>query len=296
MTKAEMSMEVKDAMKAMESFEGNTEETSKPGPAETEQSGTKQAEKKKTEQKRAGKSETSQKKNINPEIGQKTNELTEVQQKKQEAALSREFKKRAGVISKNIANIENSFLMIAFNLHWIYENKMYKQAGAKNIYDYAESEYGLGKTTCSNLICIINNFAERDENGKVIEKIAECYRRFKQSQLVALIGMSPDEISKVDEKTSVRKIIQMRKDAEIVQGASDAENKEEVGSKTENENESETDKNETIKKVVNTLIQFDNLLKYKREVETVDVLIERAFRASGKNGKKVTIKIVCEQV
>lgn len=209
----------------------------------------------------------------------------------EEKKLKREFEKRSGVIEKNLATIENSFLTIAFQLHWIKANKMYKTAGFKNIYDYAESQHGIGRTSCSNLVCIIENFAERDENGQVVEKIAECYRKFKQSQLVAMMGMSPEQIARIDENTSVRAINRMKQDLEVEMVPGD-----ESGAGEEDDNGLDGteagEKPEPVKKIVNTLIQFNNYNKYQNELEEVDMLIERAFK---KSTLPVTIKIVCEQ-
>ncbi len=194
--------------------------------------------------------------------------------------IQRELVKRSGIIEKNLASIENSFLIIAFQLHWIKRNTAYKDAGFKNIYDYAEMRHGIGRTSCSNLICIVENFAERDEKGQVVEKIAECYQQFKQSQLVAMLGMPPEQIGKIDKDTSVRDILQMKKGLEIVQdGGEDGE-------------EGAEGEPEVKKKVSNTLMKFSDLNEYKCNVEQVDILIERAFK---KSKTPVTIKIICEQ-
>ena len=89
-----------------------------------------------------------------------------------------EFDKRTNVIKQEMRNIQDSFLVIGFQLHWIKTNNMYRVLNYKNIMDYAEKEFGIKKTTCCNFINIIDTYAERDEHGEVIESIAECYRNF----------------------------------------------------------------------------------------------------------------------
>ena len=122
-----------------------------------------------------------------------------------------EFRKRTGIIREQLANIQNSFVTIGFQLHWIKEHNMFRNMNYKNIYEYAEKEYGIGRSSCSNLICIIENYAERDGKGEVIESISECYRNYSSSQLVAMIGM-PDSMKKeVTPDMSVRAINRMRK-------------------------------------------------------------------------------------
>ncbi len=88
---------------------------------------------------------------------------------------------------------------------------MYKVLNYKNIMDYAEKEFGIKKSTCCNFINIIETYAERDENGEVIESIAECYRNFSSSQLIAMIGMPEEMQQQVTPDMSVRAINRLRK-------------------------------------------------------------------------------------
>ena len=125
--------------------------------------------------------------------------------------MKQEFTERTNVIKQEMRNIQNSFLVIGFQLHWIKENKMYKVLDYKSISEYAEKEFGIKKSTCSNFIQIIENYAERDEHGEVIESIAECYRNFSSSQLIAMIGMPEEMQQQVTPDMSVRAINRLRK-------------------------------------------------------------------------------------
>lgn len=204
----------------------------------------------------------------------------------------KEFKKRSGIIKKQVGNIENSFLLIAFQLHWIKRTETYKNCEAKNIYDYAENEFGLGRTTCCNLICIVENFAMRDEAGNIVEQIEECYRNFKASQLVAMIGMTDEERKKITPEMSVRTINEMRKQAQkqLEQKTENEESDEE--SDEESGSQDGKSKKEPKRTIENVIIYFDNYQKYQHDLETMDALIERAFK---KSTTPVRIKIVCEQ-
>lgn len=125
--------------------------------------------------------------------------------------MQQEFSERANVIKKEMQNIQNSFLVIGFQLHWIKTNNMYRVLNYKNICDYAEKEYGIKKSTCCNFINIIEHYAERDENGEVIESIADCYRNFSSTQLVAMLGMPEEMQQQVTPDMSVRAIQRLRK-------------------------------------------------------------------------------------
>ena len=125
--------------------------------------------------------------------------------------MKQEFSERAQIIREQMRNIQNAFITIGFQLHWIRENNMFRVMDYKNVYDYAEKEYGLKKTTCCNFISIIENYAERDENGEVIESIADCYRNYSASQLVAMLGMNEDMRQQVSPDMSVRAINRLKK-------------------------------------------------------------------------------------
>ncbi len=124
--------------------------------------------------------------------------------------MKQEFQKRAQVIKEQMRNIQNTFITIGFQLHWIRNNNMYRVLNYKNVYEYAEKEYGIKKTTCCNFLSIIENYADRDENGEVIESISSCYRNYSAGQLVAMLGM-PDEMKQqVSPDMSVRAIKRLK--------------------------------------------------------------------------------------
>lgn len=125
--------------------------------------------------------------------------------------MKQEFQQRAQVIREQMFNIQNSFITIGFQLHWIRENNMFRVLNYRNIYEYAEKECNIKRTTCGNLICIIENYADRDENGEVIESIADCYRNYSASQLVAMLGMPEEMKQQVTPDMSVRAINRLRK-------------------------------------------------------------------------------------
>ncbi len=121
-----------------------------------------------------------------------------------------EYRKRTGIIKEQLNSIQQSFLVIAFQLFWIKENVMYPSA-YKNIYEFADVEYGISRSTCGNLIYIVDTYAERDGNGRVLESLQERYRNFSASQLVAMAGMPEEVREKVKPDMSVRMINRMRK-------------------------------------------------------------------------------------
>lgn len=231
--------------------------------------------------------------------------LTIVEGQVPDVQLQKEYKKRCNIIRKQVANIQNSFLVIAFQLYWIREHNMFRLEGCKNIYDYAEREYGIGRTSCCNLVCIVEHFASRDENGNVVECIADCYQNYTASQLVAMIGMSDETKAQVTPDMSVRTINKMRKEeqtkalpappvatteASIAGNDGDADT---TVAATVYISDATSNIKQELPKQVDTLLVFGSYTDYQKELERIDTLVERAFRRSK---HPVAVKIICEQV
>lgn len=89
--------------------------------------------------------------------------------------VKKEATKRINAIQKELCGINKSMFNIAFNLHWIYENKSYQLEDFQTIYDYAKSKFGMSRGTVHNYIKVVEKFAKR-EDYRIIEEIDERYK------------------------------------------------------------------------------------------------------------------------
>ena len=244
--------------------------------------------------------------------------LTIVEGQLPDTQLQKEYKKRCSIIRKQMGNIQNSFLTIAFQLHWIYEHSMFRLEGCKNIYDYAEKEYEIGRTSCHNFLKIVEHFAARDENGNIIESIADCYQNFTAYQLVAMIGMSEDGKKQVTPDMSVRAIDRLRKAEQaralpspasapiavteaVVTGGNGEADKTVPATVHASEASPDAPRHDSAQpaapagaepaRQVDTLLTFDSYTAYQKELERIDTMVERAFK---KSKRPITVKIICE--
>ncbi len=200
-------------------------------------------------------------------------------EKKQEITpdVKKEFKRRANIIGREMNRIEESYVSIAFQLYWIREKKAYKLTDSKNVYEYAENEFNIKKSTCGNLIGIIENFSKKDENGNALEELDERYKSFKMSQLVAMLSMSDKARIEVTPDMSVRNINQKKKEC-----AKTEKNEE------KKENVIEGKAREIHRTVFAT---FQDYHQYQSRLEDTDEQVERVFNAHEKKGKKVIVEI-----
>ncbi len=72
------------------------------------------------------------------------------------------FQQCCAAIDTCVQNIEQNYLQIARNLHFLQKTKLYRQEGCSNIYELALKRWNLSKTTCSNLLGICRRFCKQN--------------------------------------------------------------------------------------------------------------------------------------
>ena len=143
-------------------------------------------------------------------------------------------------IDKQIENAQASFENTCCYLNDIKLSKgNIERYGCKDIYDFAERRFGIGRTSTKNYLAIHEKFM----SGVVLK---EDYRGYKQSQLMELLPVSDDVIkSSFKPEMSVKQIREKKK--ELVGTLSDKEDK------TKKE---KTAKVQTMKIEVPTFVEF----------------------------------------
>lgn len=143
-------------------------------------------------------------------------------------------------IDKQIENAQASFENTCCYLNDIKLSKgNIERYGCKDIYDFAERRFGIGRTSTKNFLAIHEKFM----SGVVLK---EDYRGYKQSQLMELLPVSDDVIkSSFKPEMSVKQIREKKK--ELIGTLSDKEDK------TKKE---KTAKVQTMKIEVPTFVEF----------------------------------------
>ncbi len=143
-------------------------------------------------------------------------------QELKDIATLKEARKRNASISKSLNNVQGSFTRIAFDLYWMYSASAFGLLGYKNIYDYAAKEHGIARATCSDFIHIVERFANRDEQGNILEEIRPELKDYQSSKLIALLGVTDAQLTEFSVDMSVRDIKKKVKDIHGEAGKSDA--------------------------------------------------------------------------
>lgn len=188
------------------------------------------------------------------------------------------YKKDIALIKRELGKVESSTMSIALALHRIYSTKSYELVDYKNICELAKDMFGFSKSTCYNFINIVERFGI--ENNGTWE-IAEQYRKFTYSQLLALIDVDKEKLSLFSSDMSVRDI------KGKVKALEDKEH-EEDGEQTV----LSSDGSEVVipsQETRNTLITCKGKEEYDKKIDDIDRLILNMFAKSTKN---VRIEIV----
>ncbi len=103
-------------------------------------------------------------------------------------------------IRRKLSETASNFVYIGYRLKQIRDSGMYD--GAEDIFEFAQKEYGLGKSTVSRFIAINEKYSE---GGNSLE-LKEEFRSFSSSKLAEMLTLPDSEIQMITEKTTIREI------------------------------------------------------------------------------------------
>lgn len=103
-------------------------------------------------------------------------------------------------IRRKLAETACNFVYIGYRLKQIRDSGMYD--GAADIFEFAEKEYRLGKSTVSRFIAINEKYSE---GGNSLELKKE-FRGLSSSMLAEMLTLPDSEVELITEKTTIREI------------------------------------------------------------------------------------------
>ena len=103
-------------------------------------------------------------------------------------------------IRRKLSETASNFVYIGYRLKQIRDSGMYD--GAADVFEFAQKEYGLGKSTVSRFIAINEKYSE---GGNSLE-LKEEFRSFSSSKLAEMLTLPDSEIQMITEKTTIREI------------------------------------------------------------------------------------------
>lgn len=124
-------------------------------------------------------------------------------------------------IRRKLEETAGNFVYIGYRLKQIRDSGMFD--GAADIFEFAEREYGLGKSTVSRFIAINGKYSK---DGNSLE-LKEEFRNFSSSKLAEMLTLTDAECQLITERTTIKEIRDL-KSFSRQQDTGEAAGKEEI--------------------------------------------------------------------
>lgn len=158
-------------------------------------------------------------------------------------AQKKSYNNLIGLIKREYTKVEKSSLSIAFALHHIYKEELFRIDGFNNISECGEEHFNLGKSTVNAFINVVEKFGKKDDKGNVLydeqQGIREDMEKFTWSKLCLLVSVPDIFLHEFDSSMTAKEI--REKKAEIAKLISADENGDVIDTP---EDEPTTDKSE----------------------------------------------------
>lgn len=121
------------------------------------------------------------------------------------------FQDAKAIIRANLTSAARSFIAIGFYLKHIRDQELYREDGFETIWDFAQAEYGISKSTASRYMSMNDHFSQGGNSPVIQDK----YRQFNKSQLQEMLSLDEEQLERVNPADRVEDIRAMRKPREI---------------------------------------------------------------------------------
>lgn len=114
-------------------------------------------------------------------------------------------------IRTNIESAARSFIAIGYYLKLIRDGELYREEGHESIWDFAQAEYGISKSTASRYMSMNDRFS-MDGNSPIVD---QKYKDFEKSKLQEMLSLTDEQLEQVTPQMKVQEIRAMRAPKEI---------------------------------------------------------------------------------
>ena len=114
-------------------------------------------------------------------------------------------------IRTNLESAARSFIAIGYYLKLIRDGELYREEGHESIWDFAQAEYGISKSTASRYMSMNDRFS-LDGNSPIVD---QKYKDFEKSKLQEMLSLTDEQLEQVTPEMKVQEIRAMRQPKEI---------------------------------------------------------------------------------
>lgn len=114
-------------------------------------------------------------------------------------------------IRANITSAARSFIAIGYYLKHIRDNELFREDGRESIWDFAQAEFGISKSTASRYMTMNDRFS-KDGNSPLVD---DRYKDFEKSKLQEMLSLTDEQLEQVTPDMKVQQIREMKKPKEV---------------------------------------------------------------------------------
>lgn len=103
------------------------------------------------------------------------------------------FQDAKAIIRANLTSAARSFIAIGFYLKHIRDQELYCEGGFETIWDFAQAEYGISKSTASRYMSMNDHFSQGGNSPVIQDK----YRQFNKSQLQEMLSLNEEQLERI---------------------------------------------------------------------------------------------------
>lgn len=122
------------------------------------------------------------------------------------------YEETKSILREKMDNLKMSFIAAGYYLKYIRDHEQFREDGYESIWEFAEDNYGIKKSTASRWMSMNDKFS-KGGNSPIL---AEEFRGFEKSQLQEMLYLDDKQIETVTPDMTVKEIREVRKPAEPV--------------------------------------------------------------------------------
>lgn len=122
------------------------------------------------------------------------------------------YQEAKDILREKLDNMKMNFIAAGYYMKYIRDHELFREDGYESIWEFAEDNYGIKKSTASRWMAMNDKFSQ----GGNSPILAEEFRGFEKSQLQEMLYLDDKQIETVTPDMTVKEIREVRKPEELV--------------------------------------------------------------------------------
>ena len=122
------------------------------------------------------------------------------------------YQEAKDILREKMYNLKMNFIAAGYYLKYIRDHEQFREDGYESIWEFAEDNYGIKKSTASRWMAMNDKFSQ----GGNSPILAEEFRSFEKSQLQEMLYLDDKQMETVTPDMTVKEIREVRKQEESV--------------------------------------------------------------------------------